>query len=213
MRVIIRSFDAWLRRTSGVFEFSADPKCLFRLRRTRAPHDLQLPDVEVPASAPVLELHLWNEHMLPIPSEGPDVIWAMQLRKMVIESLHAVGQQFRRDPRLSSVQAVGGVTVLLFTGPHTGAERLFSRLGFRVFPYHNPLGRFGEFWENLYTWGLMWTFNAASLRRRQLLRLRRTEVWLSAREFLRRYGMDAVREGDALAQPPVPTGRSGQVKS
>jgi hypothetical protein len=57
-----------------------------------------------------------------------------------------------------------------------------------VFPYRGPLARFGEFWENLYTWGLMWTFNAASLRHRSLLRLRRAEVWMSAAELLARYG-------------------------
>lgn len=61
------------------------------------------------------------------------------------------------------------------------------RLGFMVLPYHSPLGRFGEFWENFYTWMIIWAFNAASLRHRHLHRLRRSEVWMSVDEFLRRY--------------------------
>ncbi len=62
------------------------------------------------------------------------------------------------------------------------------RLGFTIFPHHNPRSRFGEFWESLYLWGLMWTFNAASLRRGQLLILRRAEVWMSRCRLLRLYG-------------------------
>lgn len=42
----------------------------------------------------------------------------------------------------------------------------------------------------------MWTFNAVSLRRRRLIRLRRAEIWISFDEFLRRYGGDSQREGD-----------------
>jgi len=59
-----------------------------------------------------------------------------------------------------------------------------------VFPYRSPLGRFGEFWENLYARWLMWAFNAASLRHRRLLRLRRDEVWASADAFLKQLTPD-----------------------
>jgi len=83
---------------------------------------------------------------------------------------------------------VGGATVLFAAGDASSGERLFQRLGFSTFPYRNPLGRFGEFWENLYTWALMWTFNAGSLKKRHLLQLQRTEVWMSTGEFLVRYG-------------------------
>ena len=55
-------------------------------------------------------------------------------------------------------------------------------------PYRSPLGRFGEFWENFYAWWLMWAFNAASLRHRRLLHMRRAELWMSAVEFMSRYG-------------------------
>jgi len=65
---------------------------------------------------------------------------------------------------------------------------MLQRLGFTVIPYHRSLGAFGEFWENFYTWMLMWTYNPGSLRYRGLWGLRRAEIWMSAEEFLRRYG-------------------------
>lgn len=182
MRLIIRLFDRFLRRVEGIFEFCDDPACLLRLRIGRAAHPLSLPDGQVPTGAKVLEIHLWNEHIPPIAAEGPDLAWAVRVWRMLRTSLRHLAKQMQHDPRLAGVQAVGGITVFVSPG-----EKLVARLGFTICPYHNRLGRFGEFWENLYTWGIMWAFNAASLRQRRLLQLRRTEIWMSADEFLRRY--------------------------
>ena len=45
--------------------------------------------------------------------------------------------------------------------------------------------------------GEVWAFNAPTLRRKQLLRLRRTEVWMSRQRLLERYGdRQDRREGD-----------------
>ncbi|HET7091388.1 MAG TPA: hypothetical protein VFL17_22375 [Anaerolineae bacterium] len=187
MRALIQGLDRLLRCIYDVYEFCAAPNCLFRLRMSRAPHVLPLPDGEVGAGAPVVELHLWNEHIPRIPDEGPDIAWARRVHRMLIDSFQAVAVHIRHDPRLLNAQAVGGVTVLLTVGDPSGGKSLMRRLGFTVLPYHTPLGRFGEFWENFYTWMLIWTFNTASLRQRRLLRLRRSEVWMSAEEFLRRY--------------------------
>lgn len=191
MRALVRRFDRFLRAAYGIFEFTADGEGLLRLRVRGAPHTLFLPDGIIAKGEPVLELHLWNEHVPPLPPTGPDLAWAARVRRMLDFSFGAVARQMTWDPRLGEVRAVGGVTVLLSPGDPRGGTRLMERLGFMVLPYRNVLGRFGEFWENLYSWGLMWTFNAASLRRRSLFRLRRGEVWMSRGEFLRRYGFSA----------------------
>lgn len=196
MRMLIRGFDRFLRLAEGVFEFCNDVNCLFRLRLTHSVHVLPLPGGKVPAGVPVLELHFWNEHIPRIPPDGPDFTWARQLSRMVIVSLQAVARYMQQDARLAGVRAVGGITVLLPIGSPAGGEKLMRRLGFIILPYHHPLGRFGGFWENLYTWALMWTFNAVSLRQRQLLRLHRTEVWMSAEEFQRRYGGEQGGSGE-----------------
>jgi hypothetical protein len=65
--------------------------------------------------------------------------------------------------------------------------QMMQRLGFIMLPYHRPLGRFGEFWENLFSWWLMWAYNDSSLLRRSFWRLQRTEMWMTREEFLRRF--------------------------
>lgn len=188
MKSLIRCFDRFLRWVLGVFEFCDESDCLLRVRRASAAHTVILPERHIPAGAPILELHLWNEHIPPLPPTGSDLAWAVRSQRMLIASLRTLARQMRHDSRLDGVKAVGGVTVLFFAGDGSGGAKIFERLGFAVCPYHNPLGRFGEFWENLYTWAIMWAFNAVSLRRRRLLRLRRSEIWMATDEFLRRYG-------------------------
>lgn len=189
MRLLIRLLDRVLRKIQGVFEYSDDPGCMFRARIGRVRHRINLPDREIPAGATVLELHFWNEHMPQIPTEGPDLPLALRGQRMLVNSLRSFARQIEQDPRFSAGQAVGGSTVLFAAGDGSSGEKLFLRLGFSVFPYRNPLGRFGEFWENLYTWGLMWAFNAGSLQHRHLLQLQRSEAWMSTEQFLDRYAI------------------------
>ena len=188
MRTLIRWFDVLFRRAGGVFEFCDEADCLLRLQVARAPHDLYLSDgTEVRAGDPVLMLHLWNEHIPPPGPSGPDLAWAAKIYRMFLRSLHAAAQWLADEAHPTNVRAIGGATVLIAPGDDGSGLRLMRHLGFDVFPYQTPLGRCGEFWENLYAWWLMWAFNAASLHHRRLLHLRRAEVWISADEFLRRY--------------------------
>jgi hypothetical protein len=187
MKSILRYFDRFLRWALGVFEFCEQPGCLLRLRQTTAAHAITLPDRCIPPGAPILELHLWNEHIPSIPSIGADLSWALQIQRRLITSFRTLARQMQRDSSLTGVQAVGGVTVLTFSSYSPGGAKLFKRLGFTVCPHHNPLGRFGEFWENLYTWAIMWVFNEASLQRRRLLWLHRSEIWMTSDNFLQRY--------------------------
>lgn len=188
MRAAIRGLDRLLRRAYGVFEFCDEPECILRLRLTRMPRPMSLPGGVIGKGEPVLELHLWNERLPLPPVEGPDLAWAIRIGRMWIRSLHCAGRYMRRAPYLGGVRAVGGVTALLFAGDHAGGVRLMERLGFTVVPHRNPLGRFGEFWQNLYSWWLMWAFNPASIRGRSFTRLRQAEIWMTAEDFLGRYG-------------------------
>ncbi len=71
---------------------------------------------------------------------------------------------------------------------HPYPRRLLQRLGFTILPYHGSTGSFGEFWENFYTWLLIWTYNPASLRSHPLLGLQRNELWTTKARFLQRFG-------------------------
>lgn len=188
MRALVRCFDAWLRGRLGVFEFCDAPDCLLRIRPNTAARVLSLPDETIPAGAPVLELHLWNEHLPPLPAAGPDLAWAVQTRRKLIASFRTLAARIEQEPRFAGIRAVGGITVLLSPEEARQGKTLFQHLGFSISHHPEALGRFGEFWENLYTWWIMWAFNPATLRRRRLLHLRRMEVWMSAKEFLSRYG-------------------------
>lgn len=189
MRALIRWFDRFLRRAFGVFEFTDDPECIFRLQRTNARHDITLSDGTVVSKGdPVLGLHFWNEHLPPIGPEGSDLAWGVRTARMMVSSLRAIVAWVRDHPEVADRQIIGGATVLIESGATGGSARLIRRLGFDIFPFKNVLGRFGEVWENLYTWWLMWAYNKASLRRKRLLRIRRTEIWMRIDRLVAQFG-------------------------
>ena len=189
MRTLIQRLDRLIRRINGIFEFCDDDTCVFRLQWKRTPHEIRLSDgTTVRRNEPVLYLHLWSEHIPPMPPQGPDLAWAVTLRRRLLATLRQLARWVREGPHQGQVRAIGGATVLIPAGGNEGGKRLLERLGFDVFPYHGPLGRFGEFWENLYAWVLMWAYNPASVRHRSPRRMRRTEVWMSVQTLLERYG-------------------------
>ena len=101
----------------------------------------------------------------------------------MIHSLRLVARHIQSTPALRDVQAVGGITAHVTLIGADGGKAMLEHLGFAVFPYYRPLGEFGEFWENFYTWLLMWTFNPTSVRHRQMWNLQRTEFWMGTKEF------------------------------
>jgi hypothetical protein len=189
----VGSFVLWidrlLRRRLRVYEFSNDPDCILRLQVTKAQHTLQLAGGVVKKGGPVLGLHLWNERIRPIAPGGPDLTWGLWLRRSSEYSLHLVGRQMRLDPSLAGVQAVGASTGALVPGETSSGLRVMQRLGFAAGP--PPRRRFGwfiEFWENFYSWWLIWAYNRGSLRYHRFSGMGRTEVWMLTADFLRRYG-------------------------
>jgi hypothetical protein len=186
-RAVIRRFDAFLCRCLGVYEFSSDAECILRVQKAVAARPLNLPGGVIPKGAAVLKIHLWNEHVPPMPAAGPDLAWAAHVSRCFVRSLHSVAGLLRKDPSLTGARAVGGVTALLPIEGRSGSTALMKRLGFTILPYHNPLGSFSEFWENLYTWGLMWAYNPISLQHHQFFRLHRAEIWMPIENFLARF--------------------------
>ncbi len=188
MRAVVRSIDFLLRKQARLFEFSQAPDVILRLQLCTAPHHVDLFGLSIAKGDPVLAVHTWNERMPPIPSAGADLEWALTLSRCLIRSFKRVAQWMQQDARAADVRAIYGTSALFSFSDHTGGTRMIQRLGFTVLPYHRPLGRFGEFWENLFSWWMMWAYNGASLRSRQFWHLQRTEIWMARAEFLRRFG-------------------------
>ncbi len=183
-RFLVRAVDRSLRRRMRVFEYSRNPHCVFRARLTRAAHPLAVPGGSVPAGAPVLELHLWNERVPPLPEHGPDLAWAARSVRLMRDSCRELAERMQTDPVLGNVEAVGGVASLFTASGEHGADGILQRLGFRVSAEANdrPL------WENLHAWLLVWTFNRNSIRPGRWQRMRRAAFWTTRERFLCRFG-------------------------
>ena len=188
MRLLLRWFDAWLARAEKVFAFSEAPDCLLRLQIAKAPHALNFGKRAIPAGEPVLMLHLYNSHLPVVPRGGPSLAWAKKTQRMFFASLRGAACHIEGHPGLSRLAAVGLNTALIAPDPASGGMRFLRRLGFTPVPYRSTLGRFGEFWENLYAYWLIWAYNPAGLRYHRLPRLKRTEAWMTMDDFLRKYG-------------------------
>jgi hypothetical protein len=189
LRGLIRRFDAWLARLEGVRPFTSDPLVILRIQPGRAAWDIPLPNGMIARGSPVLFIHLWNERIPPFPAGGPDLIWARSAQRLMIYSFGSLAIQLQAQAGWARPSAVGGHIAHLRLRDRSGGRALFERLGFCLFPYHRPLGRFGEFWENVYTWCLIWAFNPPSASRHPLLGLQRLEFWMTMDDFLLRFAM------------------------
>lgn len=180
--------DARLRRHAGLFEYSNDPRCLFRLARTTAHHPVELPDLSLRPGDPILELHLWNEHVPALPAGGADFRWSALAYQRMVWSLHLLGQFVEPGGAFDDVKALRGITLLFGGAEDKTGHELASRIGFILVPYRPPLGQFGVFWENFYTWWLMRTYNKPSVKGRSMFNLARSEIWMPRATLLSRYG-------------------------
>lgn len=187
MRAGIRLIDHMIRRSLKLVEFSADPECILRIQLSRSAHSVDLGALMMLKDDPILAIHVWNEHMPKISSQGADLQWALKLRHMLMHSFKLLAEELKRDPQFTHLTAICGTSAMFSFTDHVGGLRMMQHLGFTVLPYHRPLGKFGEFWENLFAWGMMWAYNEASLHGRKFWHLQRTEIWISMEEFMARF--------------------------
>ena len=186
VRRLIKGLDGVVRRAVGVVEFIDDPTCLLRLRFTRLHQARVLRDGVLPAGSPILELHLWNEHIPAMPAAGPDAQWAARTQRRLRHSLSLLAQAMCTHPQLGGAVAIGGPTTLLSDPP---SHALMERLGFQVLP-GEPLASIPAFLQDVYRAVLVWAFNPAALRGRRSIRFRHDEIWMPTAVLLDRYHQD-----------------------
>ncbi len=188
LRAGIRWIDAQIRKSEHSYEYCDDPDCVLRVQLLPAPHSTTIGDLVIQKGDLLLAIHVWNERMPQIPNGGADLRWAINLRRQLQYSFRLLAKVMKRDRVYDPVKAIYGTSVLFSSTIHTGGMRMMQSFGFVVVPYHNPLGKFGEFWENLFSWWLMYAYNTESMDTRKFWQLERTEIWMNRGEFIQRYG-------------------------
>jgi hypothetical protein len=191
LRVMVLGLDLLLQRQGGVQEFTQDEECVLRIALTTYPEDFELSDgTKVRVGDKICELHLWNEHIPRMPAEGPDLRWGVRFFRLAVESLRSLAAYLATED-LQDIVAVGGQMAFLEKDDSPVLASLAARLGFDILNLTALAGRWGRFthfWENIYSWALMWTYNPGSLKGKRFLRLQRYRLWMSRRTLLQRYG-------------------------
>jgi hypothetical protein len=127
------TLDRWLRRREGIYEYSTDPRCLFRVGLGTADQDITLADgTEIRTGDPLLFLHLWNENMPAMGKEGPTVAWARQVSRAIHTSLRELARYLHQRVELDDVAAVYGDMHLGSARQAKQLVRIVARYGFEA---------------------------------------------------------------------------------
>lgn len=190
LRRAIREFDGYLSRRCGVGPFSGDERCLLRRAVIPSPGDCLLADgTRIVAGDPVIDLHLWNEHIPPVPEGGPDLAWGRLVAQRLQHSLGLLCTAVRTDPDLCAAKAIRAKTNFVGWGEQgESLSRLIGRFGFKDVSEGAASipERVHDAFENVLIGALTWTHNPRALRRGKLVR-RRRPVWMSVDVLRRRY--------------------------
>lgn len=188
LRRLVDTTDRILRRLHGIIEFEAQRDGLFRIEFGRVEREIFLSDgTHLDRGEAVIELHLWNEQILPAPEGGADLAWAVRIRRQTLASLRRLALHLREDGRLSTVQAIRMQPAAPGWRPDNSFARVLMKIGFEpVEEAAQDEGGLHRFLDDLWLWLLAWSHNPRILRGRQFRRKRRT-FWISRRRFLALY--------------------------
>ncbi len=192
LQTMVYRFDLVLRRQRRVKEFTQDEGCILRIALAVCRKDIELSDgTKVQSGERICELHFWNERLPPMPREGPDLRWGLEFYRQAVRSLRSLVAYIVAEQGLEDIVALRGEMALPGGDQLLPFARAGSQMGFDVLNLTleaDRWGRFKHFWENIYSWALMWAFNPGSLRRKRFLRLQRYQFWMSRQTLLQRYG-------------------------
>lgn len=182
------ALDSRLRRAQGIFEYSTEPGCLFRVRRTVADQPVAFPEgTHLEVGDSILDLHIWNEHMPPIGRQGPTVAWARQFRQAIDRSLRALADHLRHNPDLDDINAIRADMRLRSTERHEQLAKIVGHYGFHWVPADGrPSRRLRRLGERILMFLLVVASNPYAARA-TVFRREPTVAYLSRRVLERRY--------------------------
>jgi len=185
LRRSIFALDAHLRSQHGIVEFTTKPDCILRVAPSVAPHTLTLSDgTAIRPGDPLLDLHLWNEHVPAIPPGGVTLRWATAAARCARNSLRALAAETCAG-HTSNFVALRGC--LRFDGRLLQAP--FAGCGFDtvVESPHSAGAWIHDLGETCLVAMLLWAFNPAGLGHAHLTHPCRF-VWMSRARLLERHG-------------------------
>ncbi len=179
VRALIRAIDKKRRRQMGIFELNSEKGCIFRACIRPVAEMPFIPKEIGPTGSKVLDLHLWNEQVPPMPLGGPDLVYAKKLIHLAADSFHMLAQFVAQDNRAAEVAAISGLTSMLFSGNIQTGKKIFLRLGLQLAEHRSSAVPVRRFLDDLYAWMLMWTYNPLILRARKPLKIDWYAFWIS----------------------------------
>jgi ceramide glucosyltransferase len=208
---LVRYIDRTLRRRAGIFDFSDDPQCMFRVSIAPSDQAVTLCDgAQVRMGDEVGQLHLFNEQVPHIPPEGPGLAWAMRAQRQAAYTMELLAIAVRSDERLTKVQAFIADSVFTPRRGFAAIRRVAGRLGFEVHDPARPEGilhRLHDWGENLLIWALLRTFNPAGLHGAKLVR-ERHRFWISREKLLAMHAHPLAPEAPTDHELPTAADRS-----
>jgi len=188
---VVFGLDRWLRRRQGVYEYSSDDHCLFRIRRTSAEKPLTLSEgTTISKGDPVLDLHLWNEHMPALTQHRPTIAWAHQIDHAFNLSMHDLARYLEMTPELDDVVAIRADLRLGAAAYNAKLARITAHYGFEApRTERDSAGRLHRFGENILIFLLLLASNPGAIRLPALSR-EHNFAYLSRVALDRRYAAD-----------------------
>jgi hypothetical protein len=188
---LIFALDSVLRRRYEIIEFTDNPACIFRLQLARAGCDITLSDgTRLQAGERIIDLHFWNEHIPPVPENGPTIGWAKRLHACLDVSLRELARFCAARRELNDIRVIRANLAQGTRDQSRQLARIMARYGFEAGPDLEAgsagwtLHRMGE---NILISLMVLAQNPVAFRS-DSFRRDRTQIFLSRRLLARRYG-------------------------
>ena len=187
----IFALDKWLQRRQGVVEYSTHPQCVFRMQVGRSHRRLLLRDGTVLRRGQrIVHLHLWNEHIPPVPATGTTIRWARQMQRGMAIALRELAKYLAARPELGDVAAICADVPCGTQAQAHQLSYIMAHYGFETIPEHDPVPlreRLHRFGDNILISLMVRAQNSVALRPDTLRRVR-VPIYLSRRGLAARFG-------------------------
>ncbi|MDA9426022.1 MULTISPECIES: hypothetical protein [Bradyrhizobium] len=190
---LMAAIDRSLRARQHIFEYSSSEACLFRIQRASNPGALKLPDGTcLPPGAPMLALHVWNEHVPPLPASGANLAWARRLSREIDLSLRALAAFVTSRSDLADVAAISATLAFGSDATTPLMIELSGRFGFakpleQARSRRTAGDRLHQIGENMLITLLVWSHNPRALRGNTMRRTR-LHVYMTRETLIGRFG-------------------------